>query len=52
MAADYFNLTSLYYLKNDESEELFYLKKLKELLNRGPKYSHLDYILKRITIGK
>ncbi len=48
VATDYFNLISLYYLKNDEKEELLYLKKLKELLDRVPNYSHMDYILKRI----
>ncbi len=48
MATDYLNLTSLYYLKKNEKEELFYLKKLKELLDQVPEYSHMDYIVKRI----
>ncbi len=48
VATDYFNLVSLYYLKQDIEEELVYLKKLKQLLDRVSNYSKMDYIIKRI----
>jgi len=49
VATDYFNLISLYYLRQDYREELVYLKKLKQLLDRVPNYSKMDYIIKRIN---
>jgi tetratricopeptide (TPR) repeat protein len=48
MATDYFNVISLCYLKKNKKDELFYLKKLKGLLDQVPEYSHMDYIMKRI----
>jgi tetratricopeptide (TPR) repeat protein len=48
VASDYFNLISLYYLIKNDREELVYLKKLKQLLDRVPSYSSMDYIIKRI----
>ena len=48
VATDYFNLISLCYLIKNDEEELVYLKKLKQLLDRVPSYSSMDYIIKRI----
>jgi tetratricopeptide (TPR) repeat protein len=48
VATDYFNLISLCYLIKNDGEELVYLKKLKQLLDRVPSYSSMDYIIKRI----
>ena len=48
VATDYFNLISICYLIKNDWEELVYLKKLKQLLDRVPSYSSMDYIIKRI----
>ena len=48
VTTDYFNLASIYYLKKDKEEELVYLKKIKQLLDKVPNYSKMDYLVKRI----
>jgi len=48
VALDYFNLASICNLKQDNEEELVYLKKIKQLLDKVPEYSKMEYIIKRI----
>jgi hypothetical protein len=36
-------------LKQNNEEELIYLKKIKQLLDKVPKYSKIEYIVKRIN---
>lgn len=47
VALDYFNLASICNLKQNNEEELIYLKKIKQLFDRIP-YSKMEYIIKRI----
>jgi len=49
VALDYFNLASICNLKQNNEEELFYLKKIKQLLDKVPEYSKMEYIIKRIN---
>ena len=49
VALDYFNLASICNLKQNNKEELDYLKKIKQLLDKVPKYSKMEYIIKRIN---
>ena len=42
LALDYFNLASICNLKQNNKEELDYLKKIKQLLDKVPKYSKMD----------
>jgi tetratricopeptide (TPR) repeat protein len=49
VALDYFNLASICNLKQDNEEELVYLKKIKQLLDKVPQYSKMEYIIKRIN---
>jgi len=48
VALDYFNLASICNLKQDNEEELVYLKRIKQLLDKVPEYSKMEYIIKRI----
>ena len=48
VALDYFNLASICNLKQNK-EELVYLKKIKQLLDKVPEYSKMEYIIKRIN---
>jgi tetratricopeptide (TPR) repeat protein len=48
VALDYFNIASICNLKQDNEEELVYLKKIKQLLDKVPEYSKMEYIIKRI----
>jgi hypothetical protein len=36
-------------LKQNNKEELVYLKRIKQLLDKVPKYSKMEYIIKRIN---
>jgi tetratricopeptide (TPR) repeat protein len=49
VALDYFNLASICNLKQNDKEELDYLKRIKQLLDKVPKYSKMEYIIKRIN---
>ncbi len=49
VALDYFNFTSICNLKQNNKEELDYLKKIKLLLDEVPKYSKMEYIIKTIN---
>ena len=48
VALEYFNLDIICNLKQNNEEELVYLKKIKQLLNIVPEYSKMEYIIKRI----
>jgi len=47
VALEYFNLDIICNLKQNNEEELVYLKKIKQLLNIVPEYSKMEYIIKR-----
>ena len=48
VALEYFNLDIICNLKQNNEEELVYLKKIKQLLDKVPEYSKMEYIIKRI----
>jgi tetratricopeptide (TPR) repeat protein len=48
ISLDYFNLASICNLKQNDEEELVYLKKIKQLLDKIPD-SKMEYIVKRIN---
>jgi tetratricopeptide (TPR) repeat protein len=49
VALDYFNLASICNLKQNNKEELDYLKRIKLLLDKVPNYSKMEYIIKTIN---
>jgi len=48
VALEYFNLDIICNLKQNNEEELVYLKRIKQLLDKVPEYSKMEYIIKRI----